>query len=135
VVCVDDGALLCVRLRDPVTGERIDGPPGGGIEPGETPQEAALRETLEETGYRVQLDAASETTRRYPYTWAGKRNDVLCYLYRARLLGTREARAQIVADPIQEAIVWLPLPEVRRALEYLPPFRDDVWALANGEQA
>lgn len=30
--------------------------PGGGLEPGEGPEDAARREVLEETGYRVELD-------------------------------------------------------------------------------
>lgn len=30
--------------------------PGGGMEPGETPSEAAVREIYEETGYRARLD-------------------------------------------------------------------------------
>lgn len=30
--------------------------PGGGIDPGEHPADAAVREVLEETGYRVELD-------------------------------------------------------------------------------
>lgn len=32
--------------------------PGGGIDPGETPPQAAVREATEETGYRVRLERA-----------------------------------------------------------------------------
>lgn len=47
-VCVDgDRILLMRRLR---AGRRYTVLPGGGIEPGETPHEAAVRELAEETG-------------------------------------------------------------------------------------
>ncbi len=42
------GQLLLVRLRDPVSGVEALYPPGGAVEPNETPEEAARRETLEE---------------------------------------------------------------------------------------
>ena len=34
--------------------------PGGHVEPGETPDEAAKREALEETGYRIELKSSTE---------------------------------------------------------------------------
>ncbi|MEX1022585.1 MAG: NUDIX domain-containing protein [Dehalococcoidia bacterium] len=46
----DHVLLLRFRLRD---GREVWIPPGGGVEPGETPEEAARRELLEETAVAV----------------------------------------------------------------------------------
>jgi 8-oxo-dGTP pyrophosphatase MutT (NUDIX family) len=51
IVCFDaDGRVLLLNWQDPVDGHRLWEPPGGGIDPGETPLEAARRELTEETG-------------------------------------------------------------------------------------
>lgn len=54
VVVNDDGAVLLVE------NDWSDGylPPGGGVEPGEHPEEAAVREVREETGVEVELERA-----------------------------------------------------------------------------
>ncbi|MDD9934295.1 MAG: NUDIX hydrolase [Myxococcales bacterium] len=130
VVVVDTGELLCVQLRDPVTRELILGPPGGGIEPGERPADTAIREVLEETGYRVTLDNTREVSLDYPYTWAGRTHDVRCHLFRGFLMGSRDEREDFAPDPIQEGVIWLPMSAVRPALEYLAGFGDAVLELA-----
>jgi len=68
VVCVRENHVLAVRLREPGTGRVIVVVPGGGIEAHESPTEAAIRETVEETGLSVRLDPTSEVVRRYPPT-------------------------------------------------------------------
>ena len=51
-----EGRLLLVRGHDPHAPERSFWfTPGGGIEPGETAREAAVRELAEETGYVVNV--------------------------------------------------------------------------------
>ncbi|MDQ3095476.1 MAG: NUDIX domain-containing protein [Actinomycetota bacterium] len=51
VICVDpQGRVLLLRWRDPSDGHVLWEPPGGGIEPGESVTDAALREWVEETG-------------------------------------------------------------------------------------
>ena len=51
VLCLDPaGRVLLLRWRDPADGAIFREPPGGGLEPGESPIAAARRELYEETG-------------------------------------------------------------------------------------
>lgn len=85
VVCVHDDKVLVVDLKDPVSKLIRPFPPGGRIEPGESPFEAAQRETLEETGYEVELDLESEFFYEYPFFWGGVLYDCETFFYRAYL--------------------------------------------------
>ncbi|MFM9700989.1 NUDIX hydrolase [Streptomyces europaeiscabiei] len=74
VICLDAAhRLLLLHWRDPFDGAWLWEPPGGGIEPGETPLTAARRELAEETG----LDPAAVLDRSVPVErdvwWNGKR--------------------------------------------------------------
>ena len=48
-----DGSLLLVRQYRAAAGRELVETPAGGMDPGETPQDAAQRELREETGYRA----------------------------------------------------------------------------------
>lgn len=51
-----EGRYLLVEERDKISGARVFNQPAGHLEPGESLQQAALRETREETGWEVTLD-------------------------------------------------------------------------------
>lgn len=121
VVCVAEGHLLVVRLRDPVTGVEALYPPGGGIEPGETPEEAARREALEETGVRVRIDPAVVVVDTYPFRWAGVDYDVTTHYFAGALEGSRSAALPKVIDADYNlGASWVPVGEALEAMAVHP---------------
>lgn len=85
VVCVHQNQILTVKLEDPTTKIVQSYLPGGQIESGETPAEAAERETLEETGYLVKVDLSSHLEASYPFIWHGEEIQCLTYFFAAKL--------------------------------------------------
>ena len=75
VLCIRDSDMLVIELQDPSTKVRFWSLPGGEIEVHETAEDAAVRETLEETGYEVVLDTASRLETRYLFHWDAKDYD------------------------------------------------------------
>lgn len=58
VVCLRDDKVLLSRWVDPADADHKHWSfPGGGLEPGEDPFDAAIREAEEETGLAVEIDA------------------------------------------------------------------------------
>jgi 8-oxo-dGTP pyrophosphatase MutT (NUDIX family) len=116
VVCVANGALLAIEMRDPNSGFTFLTIPGGAIESGETPAEAAIRETREESGYRVRLNESSHRVTAYPFEWNGLLYDCTTHWYLASPL-------PVAPEPVDDADymlrhLWLPHNEVATAFEY-----------------
>lgn len=54
-ILFEDDKVLLVELRSPITNEWVWMPPGGGVEFGESLEEALVREYLEETGLIISV--------------------------------------------------------------------------------
>ncbi|MBG0832778.1 NUDIX domain-containing protein [Planomonospora sp. ID67723] len=91
VVCVDGrGRVLLMCWHDAVSGRTLWEPPGGGIDPGETPLEAARRELAEETGLPGGAVLDRWVPVRREFTWLGVRYAKTERFYLARFGGTPE---------------------------------------------
>lgn len=91
--------------------------PKGLIDAGETPPEAAVRETAEETGLRTRVVRKLGDTR-YVYTWEGERVFKVVSFFLLRPLGGRlGALPDGMGLEVEEAR-WLPLDDAPRLLAY-----------------
>ncbi len=72
------GELLMIQRHD----IRTFDVPGGGLDPGELPTEAAVRETLEETGLQVRPSQLLGV-----YHWPNEPNAYLSFYFRCELMG------------------------------------------------
>jgi len=104
VVVERDGRFLLVEER--VRGALVVNQPAGHLEPGESLQDAAVREALEETGWRVSLSRLVAT-----YLWTSP-DDGMSYL---RFTFAGDAIAPVegaVLDAGIERVLWLPRSEL-----------------------
>ena len=69
-VVTENGRALLIRMRT-LAGRLVWTFPKGHVEPGETPEAAALREVLEETGCACRITGELMTAR-YSFTRAGR---------------------------------------------------------------
>ncbi len=127
-------------------GQRIDNPtpawqmPQGGIDKGETPRQAALRELVEETGVTPELvDVVGETADWVTYdlppellgkVWKGKYGGQKQKWFAMRFLGPDDAVRIATEHPEFERWQWMRAADV---LESIVPFKRAVYAQVLGE--
>jgi 8-oxo-dGTP diphosphatase len=118
-ILVDDGKLLTIKRNK--TSQEYWVLPGGGIEKGETPEQALVREVKEETGIDC---VVNEFVMSQPYKTAAVDHDVA--YYRATRTGgtigtgTGPEFTQPHTYEGTHTAEWAPLSDVPR-LELLPP--------------
>jgi ADP-ribose pyrophosphatase YjhB (NUDIX family) len=113
-LCVDDDRLLLVRVAPGYPATGVWTLPGGGVNFGEDPANAALRELAEESGLTGELDrlafvdsiAGQNQPELGADAWHGVR-----IVYTARITGG-ELRDEV--EESTDKAEWVALPEVRR---------------------
>lgn len=110
VICRSGSDVLAIEQQDPASLERFWTFPGGALEAGETPAQCAVRETLEETGYRVKL-TSDAWTNEYRFKWNGKVYECTTHWFLAETTGEPPGAVDD-ADYILQA-AWLPWPASR----------------------
>jgi 8-oxo-dGTP pyrophosphatase MutT (NUDIX family) len=100
--------------------------PGGGVEDGESPREAAVREAFEETGIAVDLPPSAQpvlTTRRL-WSWEGTVYDQVDHFYLARVAAATDPAPRSLTEPERVTLLghrWWPADELCRTAETVVP--------------
>jgi 8-oxo-dGTP pyrophosphatase MutT (NUDIX family) len=86
--------------------------PGGAIEQGEDPANAAVRETREESGYRIEIE---RPVGRYLCQSVYEAGDQLTYVFRARVVGGKPKFYGLETTGLR----WFPVNALPRSIEPL----------------
>ncbi len=128
VACFHDDKVLLCEMTDPKSKKIYFFPPGGKIEKDETFAEAAVRETLEETGYEVKIHEKSLHTIQYLFHWNGKTRDCTTHFFTATLLS--DVQRKFSYEEYQTGVIWLPIKDIKKTFSYHDEIRDAMIHLA-----
>ncbi|MCB0411604.1 MAG: GNAT family N-acetyltransferase [Bdellovibrionales bacterium] len=116
VVVVHDGQILAFKAEDPKSQQKYVFLPGGVPEEEETLVQAAKRETLEETGYNVEIVESPSLFRKYDFEWDGVMHDCETHYFLGRLQGTNSKKVNDAS--YHQGVTWVPVEKMESVFSY-----------------
>lgn len=112
-VILEDGKVLLIQMRN-LKGQEVWTFPKGHLDPGETPEQAALREVLEETGWACEIVSPLHTAR-YSFSREGFPVDKDVKWFLVKRTGG-DGRPRTPDEVLQ--MKWVTLAEAEKTLSY-----------------
>ncbi|MBV2167497.1 MAG: tRNA adenosine(34) deaminase TadA [Bdellovibrio sp.] len=126
VIVVHKNKILGFHAVDPTSQTPYFFVPGGGIEEGESSVEAAARECLEETGYKVRILEETAFERKYDFLWNGNIHACRTVFYVGVLDQEWSPPHKVEDASYHKGVEWL---DVKRVPEIFGYNKDILWAV------
>lgn len=121
-ICLHQDNILAFKASDPSSKKLYFFLPGGAIEQHETAQQCVVRETLEETGYRVKLLNEPTITKTYAFFWNDETYDCVTEFFLVGLAEAYHDPKPVLDASYNHGPVWLPRVQIDQIFSY----QDDI---------
>ena len=128
-VIVHNQRILCFKAKDPFDHREFTFLPGGKIEDNESAVEAAVRETLEETGFDITIIPESCIDVDYDFYWNGETYQCTTLFYWGKLNSPFPRNRNIQDASYHQGVVWVPVEEVDQVFAYSEAILKSIKAL------
>ncbi|WP_413586030.1 tRNA adenosine(34) deaminase TadA [Bdellovibrio sp. HCB274] len=125
-VVIYKNKILGFHAEDPVSRKKYFFLPGGKIDAGEAPHQTAVRETHEETDYKIKVFAETEFRRKYDFDWNGKNQPCDTFFYLATLDEPWHEVRPVKDAAYHRGVAWLDLKDIDQVFGY---HKDILWAV------
>lgn len=126
VVVFHNNKILGFHAVDPTSQAPYFFLPGGAVESSESPAEAAARECLEETGYKVRILEETAFERKYDFFWDGRLHACRTVFFIAELDQDWTEPQKVEDASYHHGVDWI---EARRANDIFSYNKDILWAV------
>lgn len=128
-IVIHKNKILGFHAIDPYNQRKYIFMPGGKIETGETPEQTVVRETFEETGYKIRLWPDLKLHKRYDFEWNGQLHHCDTLFFVGELDEDWHEPGTIQDADYNKGAVWVSFKEAAQVFAYHP---DILWGVRWG---
>jgi 8-oxo-dGTP pyrophosphatase MutT (NUDIX family) len=121
ILLTPEDEVLLLRIHPPEGGDSFWVTPGGGLEPGESPEDGLRRELKEELGLKNFTMGPVLWRRQHTFNWGGRRFRQREQFHAVHLPRFQPRISDAVEAKTLDRFHWWPLPELKRTSERLTP--------------